>query len=213
MHLKAHNATKVFLSFFHFSLANSMTYWAQIFTVMLFYACWNTPSENTGLWQLPKVSSALISTNPLMDFRYTLIHQQWRRFAVNTKQCDIKWPDSNQNVTRHKTKCPTTCFRKLNSELYNFWKFSRVVFTLEWLKCKKGMCLVWICLLPFSHFMCRHSSILSVHFWPAFKTGETQNFPALFNCLDYWNAIKKCAEFKLFFNFAISCAEVHHYLI
>ena len=35
-----------------------MTNWVQIFTGLLFYACWDTPSENTGLWQLPKVSSA-----------------------------------------------------------------------------------------------------------------------------------------------------------
>ena len=29
---------------------------AQIFTGLLFYACWDTPSEKTGLWQLPIVS-------------------------------------------------------------------------------------------------------------------------------------------------------------
>ena len=35
-----------------------MTNWVNIFTDLLFYACWDTASENTGLWQLPKVSSA-----------------------------------------------------------------------------------------------------------------------------------------------------------
>ena len=29
------------------------TNWAQIFTGLLFYACSDTPSEKTGLWQLP----------------------------------------------------------------------------------------------------------------------------------------------------------------
>ena len=40
--------------FFHYSLATSTTNWG-----LLFYAlCWDTLSENTGHWQLPKVSSA-----------------------------------------------------------------------------------------------------------------------------------------------------------
>ena len=46
--------------FFLSSLANSMTKWAQMFTGLLFYAllCWDISSENTGLWQLPNISSA-----------------------------------------------------------------------------------------------------------------------------------------------------------
>ena len=35
-----------------------MTNWAQVFTGLLLYACLDTPSDNNGLWQLPKVSSA-----------------------------------------------------------------------------------------------------------------------------------------------------------
>jgi hypothetical protein len=37
--------------FFHYYLATSTTNWAQIFTGLLFYACLDTPGENTGLWQ------------------------------------------------------------------------------------------------------------------------------------------------------------------
>ena len=36
---------------YSYSLENSMTNWAQIFTELLIYACWDTPSENTGSWQ------------------------------------------------------------------------------------------------------------------------------------------------------------------
>ena len=47
--------------FFHYYLATSTTDWAQIFTGLLIYVflCWDTPSEKTGLWQLPKVSTVL----------------------------------------------------------------------------------------------------------------------------------------------------------
>ena len=42
---------------FFFHLAISTTNWVHIFTGLLFYACWDTPSES-GLWRLPIVSSA-----------------------------------------------------------------------------------------------------------------------------------------------------------
>ena len=48
---------------FHSSLTTSTTNWVQIFSGLLFYAlsC-NTPSEKTGLWEIPiKVSSAFNS--------------------------------------------------------------------------------------------------------------------------------------------------------
>ena len=57
--LKAHNLSDKGGFSFHYSLATSTTNWVQIFTGLLFYACWDTPSEKTGLWQLPKVSSVL----------------------------------------------------------------------------------------------------------------------------------------------------------
>ena len=45
--------------FIHYSVATSMTNLVQIFTNCLFCAlCWDTPSENTGLCHLPKVSTA-----------------------------------------------------------------------------------------------------------------------------------------------------------
>ena len=43
--LKANKVVRQWCFFFHHSLANSMTNWAQIFTGLVFYACWDTPSE------------------------------------------------------------------------------------------------------------------------------------------------------------------------
>ena len=43
---------------FHYYLASSMTDWAQIFTDSLFYAYVGINQVNTGLRQLPKLSSA-----------------------------------------------------------------------------------------------------------------------------------------------------------
>ena len=56
-HLKAHNFVWQGFFSFHYYLANSTTNWAQTFTGLLFYTCWDTPSEKTGLRQLPIVSS------------------------------------------------------------------------------------------------------------------------------------------------------------
>ena len=43
--------------FFHYYLATSTTTWAQIFYRFVSSCiCWDTPSEKTGLWQLPTVS-------------------------------------------------------------------------------------------------------------------------------------------------------------
>ena len=61
-HLEAHNFVWQVCFFFHSYRATSTTNWAQIFTGSLFYACWDTPSEKAGLWQLPQVSSVF---NPL----------------------------------------------------------------------------------------------------------------------------------------------------
>ena len=36
-----------------------MTNWVQVFTGLLFYACWDAPSEKIGLRQLPIVASVL----------------------------------------------------------------------------------------------------------------------------------------------------------
>ena len=61
MHLNLCNKNVYFV---HYSLATLMTNWVQIFTGLVFtyisllQKCWDTPSENTGLWQLPKVVSA-----------------------------------------------------------------------------------------------------------------------------------------------------------
>ena len=58
-------ATKVF--FFDYSLATSMTNLVQIFTGLLYYACWDTPIEMIHqlrilvFGQLPKVFSASLS--------------------------------------------------------------------------------------------------------------------------------------------------------
>ena len=41
LHLKAHKVIQQGCFFFHYSLANSMTSWAKMFTELLFYACWD----------------------------------------------------------------------------------------------------------------------------------------------------------------------------
>ena len=56
-HPKAHNFVWQGFFFFHYYLATLAINWVQIFTCLLFCACWDTPSEKTGLWQLPIVSS------------------------------------------------------------------------------------------------------------------------------------------------------------
>ena len=54
-HLKAHNFVWQGCFFFHSYLLTSTTNWAQIFTGLLFYACWDTSSEKTGLWNANSV--------------------------------------------------------------------------------------------------------------------------------------------------------------
>ena len=44
-----------FLSLFSRKLDDKLR---KMFTGLLCYACWDTPSENTGIWHLPTVSSA-----------------------------------------------------------------------------------------------------------------------------------------------------------
>ena len=61
-HLIAHNFVWQGCIFFHYYLATSTTNWAKICTGLLFYACWDTPSENTGLWQLLIMSSVFKDT-------------------------------------------------------------------------------------------------------------------------------------------------------
>ena len=57
-HLKAHTFMwQVFFSFIIF-LAILITNWAQNFHRFVTCKCWNTPSVNTCLWQLSKVSRA-----------------------------------------------------------------------------------------------------------------------------------------------------------
>ena len=58
--LKAHKFVQQGCFCAHYFLVTLITKWAQILTGLLCYACWDTvhqPSENTGLWQLPKVTS------------------------------------------------------------------------------------------------------------------------------------------------------------
>ena len=59
MHPKAHKVLQQGWFFFHCSLANSKTNWAIFLYrfVSLCNVCWDTPSENTGLWQLANLSS------------------------------------------------------------------------------------------------------------------------------------------------------------
>ena len=69
-----------------------MTNWAQIFTGLIFYAsiCWDTPSENTGLWQLPQVSSAfnwLISDD---EFKCKTLTTRKKRMTIEIKSYQYK---------------------------------------------------------------------------------------------------------------------------
>ena len=57
-----------------------MTDWAQIFTGLLFYVCWDTPSEKTGLWQLPIVSTVF---KALFGFRNRSIALHKTNMTVN----------------------------------------------------------------------------------------------------------------------------------
>ena len=73
-HLKAHNFVWQGCFFFHYYLAILTTDWAQIFTGLLFYVCWDTPSEKTGLWQLPIVSTAFKRAEWTCPFSFCIIH-------------------------------------------------------------------------------------------------------------------------------------------
>ena len=85
--------------FVHYSLATLITsiepkfsqvlsrnfhrYWAEIFTGLLLYACWDTPGENTGLWQLPNVSSAFNILQDKIVFGFLMKkHKSWDFFTV-----------------------------------------------------------------------------------------------------------------------------------
>ena len=54
-----------------------MPNWAKISTGLLFYAymyvCWDKPSENAGLWQLPNVSSAFKICSPFLKEQISII--------------------------------------------------------------------------------------------------------------------------------------------
>ena len=56
-YLNAHNFVWQGCFFFHYYLATSTTDWYQIFTGLLFYACWDTPTVKASFWQLPIVST------------------------------------------------------------------------------------------------------------------------------------------------------------
>ena len=58
-HLKTHNFLWQGCFFFHYYIATSTINWVQIFTgYFCLCICWDTPSEETSLWQLPIVSTA-----------------------------------------------------------------------------------------------------------------------------------------------------------
>ena len=77
MHLKAHKVMQKGCFFFHYSLATLMTNWVQMFTDCYFmYLCLNTPSDSTGLWQLPNVSSA---------FKYNVSFDSSGLFIIDDK--------------------------------------------------------------------------------------------------------------------------------
>ena len=61
--LIAHKFVQQGCFFFNYSLATSMTNWANHFAFLLCYACLGiTPREKTGLWQLPNMSKAFKDT-------------------------------------------------------------------------------------------------------------------------------------------------------
>ena len=58
MHLKSHKrkATRVFFLSLFYCFDNQLSKFSQV--CYLCIICWDTPSENTGYWRLPKVSKA-----------------------------------------------------------------------------------------------------------------------------------------------------------
>ena len=68
--------------FYYFYLATSTTNWVQIFTGLLFYACWDTPSEETGLWQYYQrcpVSLKSLSSDKSLTFLFLGWNTVWTR--------------------------------------------------------------------------------------------------------------------------------------
>ena len=65
--------------FFNYYLTGSATnYWAQIVTWCVVCICWDTPSEKTGLWQLP-IMSSVFTHKPFWE-RYSI--GQTKRFKL-----------------------------------------------------------------------------------------------------------------------------------
>ena len=57
-HLKAHHFVQQGCFFYYYFLATAMTIWVQIFIhlgLLFLCTCWDTPSEKTVPWQLPKL--------------------------------------------------------------------------------------------------------------------------------------------------------------
>ena len=94
-HVKAHKLVWQGFFFFHSYLATSMTDWARIFTGLLFYACWDTPTVRTSLWQLPIVSSAFNRHNLFCTFIRPLSIGKWGHHTnKGLLQCfllNLKW--------------------------------------------------------------------------------------------------------------------------
>ena len=92
---------RFFLSLFSCKFED-ITNWAQIFTGVLFYANWDTPSDNTGLWQLPKVSSAL---KPVTVSRTCGCQPHWLTYFPAPKKVTVL---KNLEWKQTHTHTPTT---------------------------------------------------------------------------------------------------------
>ena len=78
--------------FFHYSLAFLATNWGKVFKGLLFLCiCRETRSENTGLWQLPIVSSVfnwnLTPINSHLKFTNCLLHT----FELKVNHNAFRW--------------------------------------------------------------------------------------------------------------------------
>ena len=87
-HLKAHNFVWQGCFFFHYYLSTSVTNWmiSNFHRFLILCICWDTPSEKTGLCQLPIVSS-VFKAYKLISFYITK-----GIFAINFRMITNRTP-------------------------------------------------------------------------------------------------------------------------
>ena len=106
-HLKAHTFVQQGWFFFHYSLATLMTNWVKMFADL---SCWDTPSENTGLWQLPNVYSAFkgfVSKKVNYAFVSLLLSSMgiWFYIVMVSRWCKMCFEEERTHHPQHVLDC------------------------------------------------------------------------------------------------------------